>query len=167
MRVPAGLGCAPFEVGWATGQGGPAQRQTKRHPGDGAPHPGTLEATWWCRVAGHQPQERQAASALRPAHVLANWTCVFSGEDGSHLLQVPRHVLATSLSRCHRFRPPAPAQTPKPPCCPETTSRIANTPLTGTQVSGCWPGGRNSNPGQKQGLCTELSPLCPDATAHW
>lgn len=101
---------------------GTCSETDKKAPWPRRPHPGSLEAPWWCRAAGHQPQERQAASALRPAHVLANWICVFSGEDGSHLLQGPRHVLATSLSHGHRFRPLSPAPAPKPPCCPETPS---------------------------------------------
>lgn len=141
VRVPARPGSVPFEVGWA-----PDQRQTRRHLGDGAPHPDTLEATWGCGVAGYQPQERQAGGALRPAHVLENWIWVFSGGDESPLSQVPGHVLATSLSHCRRFWPPPqlkPQSLPavqRPP--PESQTLLSQAP----QVSGCWPGGWNSNP---------------------
>lgn len=66
--MPACPGCVPFEVGWGMDPWGPAQRQMRRRPDDQAPYPDTREATWWCGVAGYQPQERQKGPFVLPTH---------------------------------------------------------------------------------------------------
>lgn len=76
VRVPAGLGCAPFEAGWATGQWGPAQRQTKRHPGHGGP----IRAPWRLPGGVGQPvtslrRGRQRAPSVLPTCWRTGFAC--------------------------------------------------------------------------------------------